>query len=182
MDNGRTRRTPVFAETLREILVREVPDLTIENIAMIVGVGPKTVWRILHPEAADASALMKYTTVDKFLTRLGLAHLWHIDPGLIEVNEWLDSLPTREELKKKYQREYAVVRRQVSQAKKNVQEECPNGHDRSPGNVAFRESGAIYCRACNREAARAKYAADSEHREKKVLAMRARRAAKRVAA
>ena len=181
MDNGRTRRTPVFAETLREILVREVPDLTIENIAMIVGVGPKTVWRILHPEAADASALMKYTTVDKFLTRLGLAHLWHIDPGLIEVNEWLDSLPTREELKKKYQQEYAAVRRQRRQAKGDAQQ-CPNGHDRSPENVAYRESGAIYCRACNREAARAKYAADSKHREKKVLAQRARRAAEKVAA
>ena len=61
-------------------------------------------------------------------------------------------------------------------------DKCPNGHDRSPENVAYRKSGAIYCRACNREAAVAKYSSDPEYRERKVLAERERRAARKVAA
>lgn len=95
----RDREKCVPTSVLRDILRREFPPYawkdgllqgrTLREIARECRVDEKQIRRIMNGETTWS----KFALADKILTRLGLMQEWHAHPGLIEVGQYLDSLP-----------------------------------------------------------------------------------------
>lgn len=65
----------------------------------------------------------------------------------------------------------------VNAARQRAITHCPRGHEYSPENTSYRKSGARRCKTCEREASRARYAADPAKGREIARRYRARKAA-----
>lgn len=61
------------------------------TIANEVGCDEGVIRRILDPKASQATTWMSFDKADRILCKLGLPMLWHTEPALVEVYEYLDN-------------------------------------------------------------------------------------------
>lgn len=87
----RNRLRCVPTHVLRTILHREFPEESTQSLADQIGFDEKNLRRMLNPDAHEHTYWTNFEKADRILTNLGLHHLWHVEPGLIEVCRYLDS-------------------------------------------------------------------------------------------
>lgn len=88
---GRNRNRCVPAHAFKRIIMQECADreITVGELERVLGYSEEAIRKKFRV------SWVSFDSVDSILTRLGLFHLWYIDPDLQEVYEYLDSLPEK---------------------------------------------------------------------------------------